>query len=84
MQQRPPSFGLNSVGLSPTMKNARLRWRDELKQGQIEVRIRPARPNTLHKITAKMAKTLGLDQNDENQSKKNNQKELKNNVLRSK
>jgi hypothetical protein len=33
-------------------------------------------PNTLHKITAKMAKTLGLDQNDENQSK-NSWKEVK-------
>jgi hypothetical protein len=35
------------------------------------------------KITAKMAKTLGLDQNDENQSK-NSRKEPKNNVVRSK
>jgi hypothetical protein len=40
-------------------------------------------PNTLHKISAKMAKTLGLDQNDENQSK-NSRKEPKNNVVRSK
>jgi hypothetical protein len=39
--------GLNSAGLSPTMKNARPRWRDDLKQGQIEVRIRPARQPVL-------------------------------------
>jgi hypothetical protein len=40
-------------------------------------------PNMLHKITAKMAKTLDLDEKDEHQSK-NSLKEPKNNVVRSK
>jgi hypothetical protein len=40
-------------------------------------------PNTLHKITAKMAKTLALDQNDENQSK-NSQNEVKKDEMRQK
>jgi hypothetical protein len=73
MQQRPPSFCVNSAGLSPTMKKrtaavarraqTRPNWGADSTGAAAIVKS----PNTLRKITAKMAKTLGLDQNDENQ-----------------
>jgi hypothetical protein len=66
MQQRPPSFGLNSGGFNLAPPRIRPAWQPEIVSNRL---IRPKMPaktvKTLHKITAKMARTLGLDQNNE-------------------